>query len=129
MCPGRGIDEVSRDADPVWGFANAPFQHVAPPKLGPDLLHVDGAPLECETRVAGDDEQRLETRQRRDDVLDHSISEVGLSGRARAGFDSGETVVFDSVAPEIANTCTGRVMFFSAISPLSSIHTLIRSRT
>jgi hypothetical protein len=53
----------------------------------------------------------------------------GLSGRARAGFDSGATVVFASFAPEIANTCTGRAMFFNAISPLSSKHTLIRSRT
>ncbi len=78
MCPSGGIDELSRDAHPVCRFANAPFQHVADPKLTPDLLHVDGAPLVNEARVAGDDEQRLETRQRRDDVLNHSISKVVL---------------------------------------------------
>src|SRR5207237_5707036 len=65
MCPSGGIDELSRDAHSVCRLANAPFQHVAHSKLAPDLLHVDGAPLVCEARVAGDDEQRLETRQRR----------------------------------------------------------------
>src|SRR5260370_32892066 len=78
MYPSGGIDELSRDAHPVWRFANAAFQHVAHTKLAPDHLHVDGAPLVCEARIAGDDEQRLEMRQRRDDVLDHSISEVVL---------------------------------------------------
>src|SRR4029453_12897562 len=52
--------KLSRDAHSVCRFANAPFQHVAHPKLAPDLLHVDGATLVCEARVAGDDEQRLE---------------------------------------------------------------------
>src|SRR5439155_7958543 len=78
MCPGGGIDELSRDAHSVYRFANAAFQHIAHPKLTPDLLHIDGAPLVCEARIAGDDEQRLETRQRRDDVIDHSIREVVL---------------------------------------------------
>jgi hypothetical protein len=55
MCPSGGIDELSRDPHSVGRFANAPFQHVAHPKLAPDLLHVDGAPLVRETRVAGDD--------------------------------------------------------------------------
>src|ERR1700730_13765912 len=63
MSPSGGIDELSRDAHSVCRFANASFQHVAHPKLAPDLLHVDGAPLVCETRVARDDEHRLEMRQ------------------------------------------------------------------
>ncbi len=78
MSPSGGIDELSRDAHSVGGFPDAAFQHVAHPKLAPDHLHVDGAPLVCEARIAGDDEQRLEMRQRRDDVIDHSISEVVL---------------------------------------------------
>src|SRR5437016_4263535 len=78
MCPSGGIDELSRDAHSVCRLANAAFQHIAHPKLAPDLLHVDGAPLVCEARVAGDDEQRLETRQRRDDVLDHSVGKIFL---------------------------------------------------
>ena len=78
MCPGGGIDELSRDAYSISRFANAAFQHVAYPKFAPDLLHIDGAPLVGEARIAGDDEQRLEMRQRRDDVIDHSIREVIL---------------------------------------------------
>ena len=38
------------------------FQHIAHSKLAPDLLHIDGAPLVCEARVASDDEHRLEMR-------------------------------------------------------------------
>src|SRR6478672_5902941 len=61
MCSSSGIDQLSRDAHSVCRLANAAFQHVAHPKLTPDLLHIDGAPLVNEARVAGDDEQRLET--------------------------------------------------------------------
>src|SRR6266480_1503096 len=78
MCPSGGIDELSRDAHSVCRLANAAFQHVAHPKLTPDLLHIDGAPLVNEARVAGDDEQRLETRQRGDDVLGYPISKIVL---------------------------------------------------
>ena len=42
MGPSGGIDELSRDAHSVGGFPDAAFQHVAHPKLAPDLLHVDG---------------------------------------------------------------------------------------
>src|SRR2546425_8679590 len=45
MCPGGGIHELSGDAHPVCRLANAAFQHVAHPKLAPDLLHIYGAPL------------------------------------------------------------------------------------
>jgi hypothetical protein len=62
VCSSGGIDELSRDAHAVCRFANAPFQHVTHPKLAPDLLHIDGATLVGEARVAGDDEQRLEMR-------------------------------------------------------------------
>src|ERR1700716_3898230 len=78
MCPGGGIDELSRDAHPIGRFANAALQHVAHPKLAPDLLHIDGAPLVCEARVAGDDEQRLETGQCSDDVLHHPVGKIVL---------------------------------------------------
>src|ERR1700738_3964608 len=74
MRPSGGIDKLSRDAHSVCRFANASFQHVAHPKLTADLLYVYGAPLVCEARVAGDDEQRLETRQRRDEVLITALS-------------------------------------------------------
>src|SRR5262245_23163596 len=126
MCPGGGIDELSRDAHPVCRFANAAFQHVAHPKLAPDLLHIDDAPLVCETRVAGDDKQGLEMRQRRDDVLGYPVGKIflfrigaqigegemaieGLSGSVSAGFGgcsefSAATAVADPSASRTAPT-------------------------
>src|SRR5271167_3286912 len=62
MCPGGGIDELSRDAHSICRLANAPCQHVAHPKLSSHLLYVDGAPLIGEARGVGDDEQRLKKR-------------------------------------------------------------------
>src|SRR5258705_10274340 len=56
MCPGGGIDELPRDTYPVCGLSNAAFQDVPHPQLTPDLLHVDGAPLVGEARIARDHE-------------------------------------------------------------------------
>src|SRR5258705_11121043 len=80
MCSRGGIDQLSRDPYPVGGLANASFQDIAHAKLAPDLLHVDRASLVGEVRVPRDDEKRLELRQRRDDVVDHSIGEEVLLG-------------------------------------------------
>src|SRR5260370_1228202 len=52
MCPGGGIDQLSRDAHSAWRFANTPFQYVAHSQLTPDLLDVNRAPLVCEARIA-----------------------------------------------------------------------------
>src|SRR5258707_4217711 len=118
----------------------------AHPKLAPDLLHIDGAPLVCEARIAGDDEQRLETRQRRDDVIDHSISKVvlfgitahvgewqnsdgGLIRKGKGGLRFWRNCCFRFLPPEIPNHFTRRPMFFKAISPFSLKPPLIRSPT
>jgi len=109
MCPSGGIDKLSRDADSICRFANATFQHVAHPELASDLLHVDGAPLVGEARVAGDDEQRLEMRQRRDDVIDHSVREIFL---LRIGAQVGEwqnsNGGFIGQRKDVINTPAGR---------------------
>jgi hypothetical protein len=39
MCASGNIDELFRDTNSVSCFANAPFQHIAHPKLSPDLLY------------------------------------------------------------------------------------------
>jgi len=78
MRASGGIDELSRDAHSVCRFAHAPFQHVAHSKLASDLLHVNGAPLVGEARVACDHEQLSEMRQRGNDLLHYSISEIVL---------------------------------------------------
>src|SRR6202008_4567366 len=51
-------------------------------ELAADLLHVHGAALVGEARVARDDEKPVDARQRRDDVLDYSVGEVLLFGVA-----------------------------------------------
>ena len=49
----------------IAGLAHAAFQHVAHAELAPDLLHVDGAALVGEARIAGDHEQPAQARQAR----------------------------------------------------------------
>ena len=56
MRRGRGVDELPGDADARARLAHAAFQHVAHAKLAADLLHVDGAALVGEGRIARDDE-------------------------------------------------------------------------
>ena len=53
----------------------AALENITHTKLASYLLDIDGFPLVSEARIARDDEQRLEPRQRCDDVLDHPISE------------------------------------------------------
>ena len=61
-----------------YRLAHAAFQDVAHAELPPDLPHVHGAALVGEARIAGDDEQPADLRERGDDVLDHAVGEVVL---------------------------------------------------
>jgi hypothetical protein len=45
MCPGGGIDKLSRDAHSVCRFANAPFQHVTHPSSRPTTFTSTARPL------------------------------------------------------------------------------------
>ncbi len=78
MRPGRGVDQLPGDTHAVRRLAHAAFQHVTHAEFAADLLHVDGAALVGEARVAGDDEQPAIMRQRGDDVLHHAIGEIFL---------------------------------------------------
>ena len=76
----RGVDELPGDADARSRPAHAAFQHVAHAEVAADLLHVDGAALVGEGRVARDDEHVPVAGQARDDVLDHAVGEIVLIG-------------------------------------------------
>ena len=76
----RGVDELPGDADPRPRPAHAAFQHVTHAKLAADLLHVDGAALVGEGRVARDDEYVPVAGQAGDDVLHHAVGEIVLIG-------------------------------------------------
>ena len=82
MGAARGLDQLTGNADPVAGPADAALEHIAHAEFAADLLDVDGFALVGEGRIARDDEQRLEPRQRGDDLLDHAVGEIFLLGIA-----------------------------------------------
>src|SRR4051812_8628442 len=45
MIASPGLNKLRRDPDAVSRFAQTAFEHIADPKLPPDLLHVDCAAL------------------------------------------------------------------------------------
>jgi hypothetical protein len=80
MRPRRRLNQLARDAHACSGLADASFQHVAHTEFAADLPHIDRAPFVGEGRVAGDDEQRADARQRGGDVLHHAVGEILLLG-------------------------------------------------
>ena len=82
MPSGRGLDQLAGDANAIAGLPDAAFQHITHAEFASDLLDIDGFALVGEARIAGDHEQRLEARQRGDDVLDHAVGEILLLGIA-----------------------------------------------
>src|SRR5207237_242006 len=54
----------------------------ADPELGPDPLHIDGLSFVREARIAGDDKEPTNARQRGNDLLDHAVDEIFLPGVA-----------------------------------------------
>ena len=80
---GLGLDQLAADPDTFACGAHAALEHIAHAKLARDLPHVDRAALVDEARIAGDDEQPAQPRERRDDVLGDAVGEVVLLGIAR----------------------------------------------
>src|SRR5215468_3575159 len=78
VCPGDGIDELRRDADPIADPPNASFQHVACAQLAPDLPDIDGLALVLEGGIARDDQKLGEPRQLGCNVLGYAVAEVIL---------------------------------------------------
>src|SRR5215831_18293731 len=76
------INQLPRDANFPRCLAHSPLKDIAHAKPAPDFLDIDRFALEGETRVASDYEQRFEPRERRNDLLNHSVREVFLFGVA-----------------------------------------------
>jgi len=53
-------------------------EHIADAEFAADLLHLDYLALVGEGRIAGDDEEPPDARQRGDDLLDHAVGEIFL---------------------------------------------------
>ena len=78
-----GIDQLGGNAHPVSTLSHRAFEHVAHAQFATNLLHVDGLALVRKARIAGDDEQPADARERGDDLLDHAVGEIFLLGVAR----------------------------------------------
>ena len=78
MRAGRRVDQLRGDAHPTAGLAHRAFEHIAHAELAPDLLHIDRLALVGEARIAGDDEEPADARERGDDLLDHAVDEIFL---------------------------------------------------
>src|SRR5215510_10987490 len=76
------INQLSCDANLVRRLVHRPFEDVAHAERTPDLLDIGGSALEREARIASDDEQRFELRERGDDLLNHPVGKILLLGLA-----------------------------------------------
>jgi hypothetical protein len=54
------------------------FEHIAHAQFARHLLHIDRTPFVGEARITRDDKQPADARQRRDDLLDHTVGEIFL---------------------------------------------------
>src|SRR5260370_1482809 len=76
------FDQLRSNAYPTARPAYGAFQEIAHTQFAPNLLHVNRTTLVGETRISGDHEEPANAGQRRDNVLDHAISEIFLLGIA-----------------------------------------------
>src|SRR5262249_18592331 len=85
VCPemgsGRSIDKLPCHTDAIRGSAHASFKHISNPQFTTDLFHVDRSAL-GKGRIARDNEELPEPRQRRDDLLNNAVREILLLGIA-----------------------------------------------
>src|SRR5258706_918618 len=89
MAAGRDVIELNRDAHALAGLAYAAFDDIADAEFLADLLQVDGPALVGERRVARDDEEPAQLRERRDEVLAEAVGKIFLLCIA-AHVDEGE---------------------------------------
>src|SRR5262249_8251783 len=89
MGAGCCIDKLARYANAIPRSTNATFQYVAHAEFPAYKSDVNGFASECETRIAGNDDQPAQFCQVRQDVFGDPVTEMkgrtaieGLSGRA-----------------------------------------------
>src|SRR5579863_585012 len=77
-----GIDELPCNPQLRTALSHAAFEHIAHAQLTSDPPDVDWLALVGERRIPRDDEQRLEARQRGNDVFDEAVGKIVLRGIA-----------------------------------------------
>src|SRR5437763_2600948 len=78
MVAGRAVDKLGGDAHAVACFPDASFEDVGHAECPRHLLHIDLHTRESECGVTGNDRQRGDLRQVRDDVLGYAVAEIFL---------------------------------------------------
>lgn len=71
-----GIDQLHGDAQTIATTTNGALDHIGDPELGSHFADIDETTLVGEGRLAGDDEEIANARQRRGDLLDDAIDEI-----------------------------------------------------
>ena len=89
MSAGLCLNQLRRHADALAAPADATLEHISHAKLSGDLAHVDRFALIGERRVASNDEEFVNVRKLRDEVLSYAICEELLVGIA-AHVDKGQ---------------------------------------
>src|SRR5262249_8283776 len=74
----RCVDQLSGYAHPVAGFAEASLEHVTHAKLAPDLTQIRRPAFVSKARIARDDEEPRQSRDRRNDLLDDTVDKIFL---------------------------------------------------
>src|ERR1700752_331428 len=78
MASCRGFNQLTGNSHPTNHFPHTAFQYIADAQFATNLPDIDGLALVSERRVSSDDEQRLESRQSRKNILDKAVSEIFL---------------------------------------------------
>src|SRR6516164_4386652 len=72
------VDQLRSNPNATGRLAHWAFEDVAHAKLVPDPRYVDGLAFVRKARIASDDEQPADARERGDDLLDHAVGEIFL---------------------------------------------------
>ena len=89
MGPGLRVDQLDGYAHTVHRAPDTALHNVLDAQIAADLADVDRLVLECEGRVPGDHEERLEARQLRNQVVGDAVREV-VPLRTAAHVDEGQ---------------------------------------
>ena len=60
------------------GFAHRAFEDITDIQFAANLFHINGLALVHKARIAGEDEEAADARERGDDLLDHAVGEILL---------------------------------------------------
>ena len=111
------INQLPCDPDFTRRLAHRPLKNIAHAKSASDLPYVDGFSFERKARIASDDEQPFEPRERRDDFFDHPVGKVlllGITGHVLERQDGdGSLVRQRRRALTVSNTQRGSLLRFT----------------